>query len=1064
MTRAFALRLAATPDDLAALRTLARVMPDADAHPWRALAPADSGPYAITSPALTRGLAARLADAGADVCALREEPDVLTLTALRDARLTRWSAPVTRDAPSLLEAVRPVAAGGDPAVDVAILCVPATTPAGVRTLHRLLALGRDDVALTALHDGEGETLLVRVSAPPMYLLLRARDEPDEAVRAYARQGDDALWVRWGHRHPLAEAATERLRRNGLRALIDPDGAWRTLPADAPTRPLHAALAPTLDALRATLTVDGHGPRIAVTLRLEPDAPREPEAWLLDADALLRLEPLIDALDDDALRRFSLCRLAGDGGPRYLLREQARPGAPRHALAVVAQVGDAGFCAHPQVSSLLLRAGTRLVPPLRAPQLRALLDLDGAHATLLDLDPDGPRITAVRGAPEWTLADWVDLVATDRRLELDRLAETSVFDWLPEVTVAPRVVTAAPEAPRAPRTRSAPVAPTPGPPAPAPPSPQVSSPEADAEALAAMERERVRGPRDDAAAWSALGLRKLQRGDRDDAAACLEAALFHGGARADLALALRQARAQSLAPHGFSSIATRGADALARLAAGEPPPTDAEALDLTRALTAPDAPASRWLAWSVLRALHTARGDAVELTRARERLLGAVNAHGLRAEVDLPRFARRALADPTQRDDGSLDALNALWSALNQPPLDPGTALDAYARAIVAAGMHRVGAPLAARALTAPVALDALAPANRALLGLYLARPAHDDGAWPGVVTAALDALRSDAHARDRVEHLRTRSEWLRGPAATAAPRLRPALTRALAEVDATPTLAPQRIAEALRNTGLYDLEVATVLERCLDVAIAAGDPTTLRDALRACERLSARVTSATARARALGASVRAAAALGDEGMVAGRVGDVAALLDDPRAPPVLELLDALAPALLALHRFGVGPLGARLTDALTRAADRGGLGPIRLRAAAADAMRALRRDDEARAARDRGLDEVLAPGVDPLERYPAARALLASLRHLPLAERAPRCARLASELHRFHDTFTASKAGLYETHKVLLLERLVDALADHLTLDGDALRALLDDEELALRRRIHADWSAACGP
>ena len=36
-------------------------------------------------------------------------------------------------------------------------------------------------------------------------------------------------------------------------------------------------------------------------------------------------------------------------------------------------------------------------------------------------------------------------------------------------------------------------------------------------------------------------------------------------------------------------------------------------------------------------------------------------------------------------------------------------------------------------------------------------------------------------------------------------------------------LAAQRITEALRNTALYDLEVAAVLERCLDVAIAAGN-------------------------------------------------------------------------------------------------------------------------------------------------------------------------------------------------------------------------------------------------
>lgn len=1063
MTHAFALRLAGAPADLAALTALARALPDADAHPWRALAPAPEGPYAITADALTRDLAMSLDALGTDLCALREDSEVTTLTPLREGPVTQWSAPATRDAPSLLEAVRPVRLAGDPVVDVAILLVPSAHPDALRTLHRLLALGRDDITLTAARDGDVETLLLRVPAPPMYLLLRARDEPDEAVRAYARQGDDALWVRWGHRHPLADATLQRLRHNGLRALVDPDGAWHTLPADAPARPLHAALAPTLRASRSTLTVDTYGPRIPVTLRLEPDAPREPEAWLLDADALLRLEPLVESLDHDALLRFSLCRLAGAAGPRYLLREHPRPGAARRATAVVSALGDPGFCAHPLVSSLLLRAGTRLTPPLRAAPLRALLDLDAAHATLLDLDADGPHLTAVRGDPEWTLADWVDLVATDRRQELHRLAEASVFDWLPEVTVTPaaRPAPPAPPAPRPARPRDEPQPAAPS--APATSTSATAARDDDPEVLREMERERAHGARDDAAAWARLGLRKLQRGERDDAAGCLEAALLHGGLSADLASALRQSRAQATAAQGVLSPSGRGADALARLSAGEAI-TDAEVLDLTRALTAPDAPASRALAWCVLRALHAARGDAVELTRARERLLGAVNAHGLRAEIDLPRFVRRALADPSRRDDGGLDALTTLWAALSQPPLTPATPLDAYARVIVAAGMHRVGAPLAARELTAPIALDALAPANRALLGLYLARPDHDDAAWPAAVTAALDALRGDARARDRVEHLRTRSEWLRGPSPSTAPRLRPALTRTLAEVDAAPALSPQRITEALRNTALYDLEVAAVLERCLDVAIAAGDPTTLREALRASDRLGARVTSATSRARALGACVRAAAALGDEAMVAARMGEVAALVNDPKGPPVMELLDAIAPALQALHRFGVGPLGARLTEALTRAADRGASGSIRLRAAAADAMRVLRREDESRAALDRGLDEVLAPDLDPLERYAAARALLAVLRHLQLPARVARCARLASELHHFNDTFTASQAGLYETHKVLLLERLVDALADHLTLDGDALRALLDDEELALRRRIHADWSAACGP
>ena len=69
MTQAFALRLAGSPADLAALIALARALPDADAHPWRALAPDSLGPYAITTAPLTRVVAAALAAVGADVCA-----------------------------------------------------------------------------------------------------------------------------------------------------------------------------------------------------------------------------------------------------------------------------------------------------------------------------------------------------------------------------------------------------------------------------------------------------------------------------------------------------------------------------------------------------------------------------------------------------------------------------------------------------------------------------------------------------------------------------------------------------------------------------------------------------------------------------------------------------------------------------------------------------------------------------------------------------------------------------------------------------------------------------------
>jgi len=66
-------------------------------------------------------------------------------------------------------------------------------------------------------------------------------------------------------------------------------------------------------------------------------------------------------------------------------------------------------------------------------------------------------------------------------------------------------------------------------------------------------------------------------------------------------------------------------------------------------------------------------------------------------------------------------------------------------------------------------------------------------------------------------------------------------------------------------------------------------------------------------------------------------------------------------------------------------------------------------------------------------------------------------------LGRFTDAFTASTQRVYETHKILIAERVVDALADTVTLADDRASAWLAEEEQVTRRRILADWRDACG-
>jgi hypothetical protein len=77
--------------------------------------------------------------------------------------------------------------------------------------------------------------------------------------------------------------------------------------------------------------------------------------------------------------------------------------------------------------------------------------------------------------------------------------------------------------------------------------------------------------------------------------------------------------------------------------------------------------------------------------------------------------------------------------------------------------------------------------------------------------------------------------------------------------------------------------------------------------------------------------------------------------------------------------------------------------------------------------------------------------------------RARLAGRMLRHLDRFTDAFTASANKLYETFKVLVLERVIDAVADDVTFASDKVRGYLDEDEQAIRRRVIADWRTACG-
>jgi cellulose synthase operon protein C len=1108
----YGVRLHDDPRDLAALRTLADTLPALRAAPWIELRPTDpSARGAVLHAAFDVAQAQQLRARGVEVVRFAEDDHgALVAQPYRPNPVdpaTRWEGFVTRPAPTLWEAVRPRRVPGDPLAEEACFWVAREGDGAHRTIERLLALGRDDATVVSLRDGAADALLIRVSAAPLYLLMRARDEPAEGVRAYVREGDGGLWVAFGYAHPLGSMATRALREQDRRAFVDADGHWRFVDPDAPARSIYDVLETRFEARAAEWTAAPGTERFRITLRLAPAPPADPELWLLDPEQFLAMEPLVESLPDEELARFTISRNMSPGGTRYVLQELVRPNVPRLGVRVTDTLGAPGYARAPGVDNLYLPVGRRLVPTMRRDELRALLGTDRARAVIVTEDGDGPCLVSVVNPEESSLRSWVEYAASDRRVELERLAERSVFDW-PELAVErpptadePRRRDEDDESRRPPRSRRREA------PAEAREQPRTLAGEESAvtaalrEAMRAVEGRLAEGGCEDPSPWRELALLKQQAGDVDDACACLEAAIFHGALEVDLAarLASQRARvggrsgsaeelvtlatAERLAPGEAAYLGARALEHVARGDAMEVTLAEGVFQEVARRFASPETPASRRLAWSVLRAVHGRAGDALELTRAKERLLGGVNDRGLSESIDLPRFVRYALALTVEGAEGEmarsraeqLRAMEDLWRDASEEPLPELDPRSAYVRMAFGVGFTRIGGPVVARDIVAPVEaeLPVHEPANRVIFQLYLARLAHeaprgDAGAWLREVETTLATVK-DARVKDRVEFLRKRSEWLRSAAPTsAASSLRPVTERGVAEAEgfASGALIAERMRELLDQRvdqrELFDYEIEQVIERLLRAALRSGSDEGIAVVLAAAmPTVATRVRSPGRRVAATGECIKAAAALGDLDAVDRLLESVASMAGDVQTPN--ELLTGVHPSLAALRRLGAGASARRFLEALEPVAAKAVPGSLQVRASLAEGYLLLRDDARATAMMESTVDDVLSASLGHVERYDAGAAALAALRHWPMEPRLAQVRRLLRGLDRFTDAYTASAQRLYETFKVLTLERIVDTVADDVTFESDKVRGYLDEDEQAIRRRVLADWRAACG-
>lgn len=961
---------------------------------------------------------------------------------------------------------------------------------------------------------------VRVMSPPWWLLSRVIDGDEVGVTAFltppppittsskasapkttapSSSGPAALYVQAGIRVPLANVLERGLNQRHELGLYWRDGTFERIAAPLNELPILSTLAPTLPPATSLLT-SSSPPEASFTvqLRLAPtgESGDEPELFVVEAERLGALSAFAEAARPEELDRVVLGRL-GDvrGRPRYVVRELVRGAEPRLGARLQSLLERPGYVRVPGVEGLYVPPGRRLSPAVRDKELRALLGLsavDGAEAAaavVVDEDSDGLTIMTVSRLDDRPLRELSSYRLTDRRVAYDRLYEDAVLAY-PDVEL-PRVTR--PSARQTPRVEETERVREVKKPAPPPPTTTMSTPSVvdDDDARVALVAEEAAlqavavDDLENQAVWTRLAQVKTSL-KRDDAIETAANAAFLAGSTSTVELT-------SLSPPGPPLLELVLSEQLTHATALR------LCLELVRFLKAPDArheahlkddivqqatrklldenlPAPLRLRWVALHQIALGLDDPIGLTRAKEALLGSLNTRGLSEALDVPRFVRTALAfsghdADTQASEAGrsrqeqLVLLERTLHLLVPEPLEVSDGRGALLKAIWAGGFAKLGGQARYIVAAIDVELPLHDPPVQALLRLYQARASYASGrdvdadAWRDEVQRTMGAIERPEDRRV-AEWLMKRSAWLRhkdiAPAVTG---LRPSLRKIVnAAKDAGSGIADVAavMGDVRAVSGAYDFEVAAAFEELLVLALRTG-----RDDVIEAATLEARVAAPSIRilshrARLLGATVRAAAAINAATVIEDCLDDVATIARDKSVPSVNDLLSAIRPALSALRKVGASDSARRFLMAFQPLASSLPKETGPLSAALAEGFLQLGDVDNANAMLEHALQRVWLPSTPHIDRYEAAVAVVGALVHWPADQRYRLVERFVAQLGMFSDTFTTSH--YFPTHQILLAERLIDTIVDDNTARSDHLQRWLDDDEARVRRRIIADW------
>ena len=639
----------------------------------------------------------------------------------------------------------------------------------------LLRLGNDRQQLLTLSDGRA---LLRVVGPPYYSLLRALDDPEGRIRAFA-EAAPRVWVQVGFAHPFAALLKPA---DGQVLLIAPPARWDAVP-DGPFRDIYEALDLTLPATRVDWQAVEDQSKLTVPITLAPSGGTDPaELWVLRGDGVAALDQFAREADARLLLRLKFAVANAPDGRVVVLRTTAS----RLAPPALELPGALGFRPFSRLPNLYLPVGRRLAPTLRRDAVRTLLADDPDR--LVWLYPAAGRDFTPESVPEASfrpLADWVEYVIGEHHAPLAEWVAATTFAFEPFVCGdgdKPKPTRPSDDAPRARKSSGKSPPPSPAQPA-APTAEYVAEPVLIAPAAAPAVEWRLRrdvlekrflavdGPLDHpdrTALWPELATANAGAGEPGEAAVCWLNAAWAGDPSAVANWAKTEPPAADAVFDAPDPTPGEARQAVARFlseASAAPLPA------VQKFLTANEVKLPARAVWlAALKLAEKAGADALGLARVRDRLLARMLDEGLNPERDLPGFLRFAGLNDSERvrlvraGASTLHDEARRWceASLNQHSgvLDGGkdrTATLGYLDLLFAFGMARLGDTAASEQLTAsarktfdaiptPAAKTAaawLADAYSHRVSQATAGKSHA-GTLPADLMGRLDALRAGA--------------------------------------------------------------------------------------------------------------------------------------------------------------------------------------------------------------------------------------------------------------------------------------------------------------------------------